>query len=81
MAIGSDVRATNRSITGNTRCSSSSSETSTAPGRVDWPPTSNASAPSCANRSPCATASSRQAYSPPSENESGVTLMTPITRG
>ena len=67
-----------RSITGTTRRSSSSSATGSAPGRVDSPPTSRMSAPSAASRSPCSTAASASRNSPPSENESGVTLTTPM---
>src|SRR5829696_2777866 len=68
------------SITGTTRRSSSSSPTPWAPGRVDSPPTSTRSAPSAASAWACATASWRPKHSPPSENESGVTLRMPITR-
>src|SRR5688572_9363347 len=68
------------SITGITRSSSSRSETGSAPGRVDSPPTSSRSAPSNASRSPWLTAASRSRKAPPSENESGVTLTTPIRR-
>ncbi len=50
--------------TGRTRRSSSSSGTSTAPGRVDSPPTSTMSAPSAASRKPCATAPSVSAKRP-----------------
>ncbi len=63
--------------TGSTRRSSSSTATSAAPGRVDSPPTSRISAPAAAtpavrDRRP------RIEIEPPSENESGVTLTTPI---
>ena len=50
-----------------------------APGRVDSPPTSTRSAPSAASARPCATAAAGSNQSPPSENESGVTLTTPMT--
>src|SRR6266511_1931003 len=66
--------------TGNTLRSSSSTGTRSAPGRVDSPPTSRMSAPSASSRSPCAIASSAAKKAPPSENESGVTLITPMTR-
>src|SRR4051794_1149641 len=69
------------SMTGTTRRSSSSSETGSAPGRVDSPPTSRTPAPSLSRCSPCATAASAEKYNPPSEKESGVTFTTPITRG
>ena len=79
---GSSLRS--RSITGTTRLISSTSEISskpaslaTAPGRVDWPPTSSRSAPSPANRCAWATAASTLA-SPSPENESGDTLITPM---
>ncbi|MCW0466050.1 hypothetical protein NB705_003123 [Xanthomonas sacchari] len=78
---GSAVCAASRSITGITRRSSSSTGTGVAPGRVDSPPMSSTSAPSPARRRPCATAASTLAWAPPSENESGVTLTMPITRG
>jgi hypothetical protein len=78
--IGSAHSRASLSITGITRLSSSSTGTSTAPGRVDSPPTSSRSAPSPASFNPCATAASTSACSPPSENESGVTLTMPMTR-
>ena len=68
------------SITGITRSSSSRSDTASAPGRVDSPPTSSRSAPSNASRRPWLTAASRSRKAPPSENESGVTLSTPMMR-
>src|SRR4051812_21934915 len=70
--------AASPSITGRTRRSSSSAGTGSAPGRVDSPPMSRISAPSAARRSPWATASPASRKRPPSENESGVTLTTPI---
>src|SRR4051794_14364674 len=69
-----------RSMTGTTRRRSSSASTGSAPGRVDSPPTSRIAAPSAASSRPCATASSWSSHRPPSENESGVTLTTPMTR-
>src|SRR5215469_2689558 len=75
------VVARSRSMTGSTRCSSSSRLTGCAPGRVDSPPTSMSAAPSAAMRSPVSTAASTDAKRPPSEKESGVTLSTPITTG
>ena len=69
------------SSTGTTRRSSSSTETPSAPGRVDSPPTSTIAAPSSSMRRALATASSGSKLTPPSENESGVTLTTPITDG
>src|SRR5690242_9073023 len=81
MEIGTAQRAASASITGSTRASSSSVDTSAAPGRVDSPPTSSMSAPCSTIARPCATAASRSPYKPPSENESGVTLRMPTTRG
>ena len=71
------LRASART-TGSVRRSSSSSGTGSAPGRVDSPPTSRIAAPSAASRRPWVTAASRSNHSPPSENESGVTLTTPM---
>src|SRR5579864_3520877 len=76
-----DVAARTRSITGITRRSSSAALTGAAPGRVDSPPTSMKAAPSCAMRKAWLTAVSVSKNSPPSENESGVTLSTPMTTG
>src|SRR5262249_6238926 len=67
-------------MTGPTRRSSSSADTRCAPGRVDSPPTSTMSAPCAASSRPRAIAASGPNQDPPSENESGVTLTTPITR-
>ena len=50
----------------------------TTPGRVDSPPTSIIAAPSSSSRSAYATALAASMYSPPSENESGVTFTTPM---
>ena len=50
------------------------------PGRVDSPPTSTTSAPSAIRSSPWPMAASGSNQRPPSENESGVTLRTPITK-
>ena len=55
--------------------------TGAAPGRVDSPPTSSQSAPSASRARPWAMAAAWSSNCPPSENESGVTLMTPITSG
>ena len=74
------LRARMPSTTGITRSSSSRSGTGAAPGRVDSPPTSSTSAPSNASRRPWFTAASRSRNAPPSENESGVTLTTPMMR-
>ncbi len=64
-----------------TRSSSSSTLGRTAPGRVDSPPTSTRSAPSASSCQPVLDRRGRlEAYRPPSENESGVTLTMPITR-
>src|SRR4249919_2159834 len=69
------------SSTGTTRRSSSSASTPSDPGRVDSPPTSTIAAPSAAMRRAEAIASAGSRLTPPSENESGVTLTTPITLG
>ena len=71
--------AASRLITGTTRSRSSSAGTASAPGRVDSPPTSITSAPSAAIARPRSAAASGSRYRPPSENESGVTLSTPMT--
>ena len=68
-------------ITGTTRAISAAALTGAAPGRVDSPPTSIASAPSATRRSACASAGAGSAKRPPSENESGVMLRIPITAG
>ena len=70
-----------RRTTSKTRLSSSSSETGSAPGRMDSPPTSTIRAPSSIIWRPAATASSIEAYDPPSEKESGVTFSIPIITG
>ena len=57
---------------------SKSSGTGSEKGRVDSPPISRISAPSAASFSPWATAASHDKKIPPSENESGVTLTTPM---
>ena len=49
-------------------------------GRVDSPPTSTMSAPSRTSMRACSTARSKANHSPPSENESGVTLRMPMMR-
>src|SRR5580704_2152345 len=68
-------------ITGNTRRNSSSALTAAlAPGRVDSPPMSMMSAPSLSNPMACSVAFSESRYTPPSENESGVTLTMPMIR-
>src|SRR4030095_14991608 len=69
------------SSTGTTLRSSSLAETPAEPGRVDSPPTSTIEAPSSTMPRADATASSGRKVTPPSENESGVTLTTPITDG
>ena len=69
------------SSTGTTRRSSSASLTGSAPGRVDSPPMSRIAAPCATSARPWAIAASGSSHSPPSENESGVTLTTPMTTG
>src|SRR4051812_10313258 len=75
--VGTPAAVSSRS-TGTTRNRSSSASTRCAPGRVDSPPTSMMSAPSARICTACPTAVSRSVYRPPSENESGVTLSTPM---
>ncbi len=72
--------ATRPRTTGSTRPDSSSALTRCAPGRVDSPPTSTMSAPSCTSDMPWVMAASGSRNAPPSEKESGVTLTTPMTR-
>src|SRR5215475_3560123 len=76
-------RATAAGSTGASRSSSCSSDTGTAPpyGLVDSAPMSRMSAPSATSRCACAIAAAGLIKRPPSENESGVTLRTPITIG
>src|SRR4051794_29876046 len=76
-------RETTSASTGCKRFNSSSAETgSVAPyGRVDSAPISMMSAPSAIMRRACASARSGATNWPPSENESGVTLRTPMTAG
>ena len=69
------------SITGMVLSSSSCSETSGAPGRVDSPPMSINLAPSSIMRSAWSKACFTSACLPPSEKESGVTFKIPITCG
>ena len=66
-------------ITGITRPSSSAVDTGVAPGRVDSPPISMIAAPAARSASALALACSGVVYRPPSEKESGVTLIMPIT--
>ena len=75
------ARPTRSSSTGTTRRSSSASLTGSAPGRVDSPPTSTSDAPSASIRRAASAAASGEAYDPPSEKLSGVTLTIPITAG
>src|SRR5579864_641210 len=79
-SITADCSASART-TGSTRCNSSSSETGCEPGRVDSPPMSSRSAPSCTSFSPCAMAVLTEKNCPPSEKLSGVTFTIPITSG
>ena len=58
-----------------------SAVTPTEPGRVDSPPTSTIAAPQSSMPHAAVTAASTRRWTPPSENESGVTLITPITDG
>src|SRR5918994_6627983 len=74
-------RSESCSSTGITRLSSSSSGTGAAPGGVIPPPISMISTPSLASLRAWAMASFRLKNMPPSEKESGVTLITPMTSG
>ena len=67
--------------TSTVRESSSATDTSAEPGRVDSPPTSMTFAPCSIMLFACAIAASCVLCSPPSENESGVTFKMPITMG
>ena len=75
MLIGTLVCLASASITGITRNNSSSTETGFAFGRVDSPPISKICAPCSTKRSACSTACCLKTSCPPSENESGVTLI------
>src|SRR5438093_740526 len=66
------------SSTGSTRSSSSAVDTVSEPGRVDSPPMSRMSAPSSAMAQARAIAAAGSRKRPPSKNESGVTLSTPM---
>ncbi len=80
--IGASIPARRTaSITGTTRRICSASSTRAAPGRVDSPPMSSIAAPSASARSQYASARSGTWCSPPSENESGVTFTTAMSRG
>ena len=74
-------RSARAAITLPMRSHSVSGSTGSEPGRVDSPPTSMIAAPWAASSSPWATAASVSKYSPPSENESGVTFTIPMMRG
>src|SRR5581483_11275613 len=81
VSIETGISPASRSRTGTTRRSSSSAVTPPEPGLVDSPPTSTIAAPSSSIRRAEAAAVSGSRLTPPSENESGVTLTTPITDG
>src|SRR5438105_15079848 len=81
VSIDTGTSPWSRSKTGTTRRSSSSRVTPLEPGRVDSPPTSTIAAPSRTIRRAVAAAASGSRLTPPSENESGVTLTTPMTDG
>src|SRR5690554_3947458 len=74
-------RCTSSRTTGRTRFCSTSDGMRSAPGRVVSPPTSITSAPAETILTAWAMAPSTWANSPPSLNESGVTLSTPMTWG
>src|SRR4030095_9396498 len=78
--MGMFTRGTSPSMTGRTRSRSAAARGGAAPGRRDSPPTSSRSAPSAAIRTPASIARAGLKRTPPSENESGVTLMIPMTR-
>ena len=81
VSIESGTSPPSRSRTGSTRRNSSSADTLAEPGRVDSPPMSTIAAPSSTMRRAAAAETSGSRWTPPSENESGVTLTTPITDG
>ena len=88
MEMGTGMLFARASIRGRVRAISTSMETSSAPGRVDSPPTSSIPAPDAISASASATAASRSRSAPlltkrpPSEKESGVRFSTPtiVTR-
>jgi len=80
METGTSVSAVISRIRGMTRRSSSFRGTGPAPGREDSPPTSRMSAPSPISRTACRSPCRASAIIPPSEKESGVMLITPMTR-
>ena len=65
--------------TGSLRSNSSAALIPSEPGRVDSPPTSTIAAPQSSIPHAAVTAGSTRRWTPASENESGVTLITPIT--
>ena len=65
---------------GSTRASSSAASTGLAPGRVDSAPMLMMSAPAASMATAMSRARDASSAVPPSEKESGVTLMTPITK-
>jgi hypothetical protein len=73
--------ATRARTTGSIRRRSSAASIGFARGFVASPPTSIRSAPARSKARPWAIAAPGSRNSPPSENESGVTLSTPITSG
>jgi hypothetical protein len=75
--VSSGQRSRSAAITGTTRRISSSGSIGRAPGRVDSPPTSIASAPSAISFRACATALAGEKKLPPSLKLSGVTLRMP----
>ena len=79
--MGTPTLPASASITGSTRRSSSSAGTVSEPGRVDSPPMSTMEAPSRTSVRACSSAASAARNLPPSENESGVTLTTPMMAG
>ena len=79
--MGSEVAASTASRQGASRAHSSSAERRAAPGRVDWAPISNISAPAACIDTAWAAAAAGVAYCPPSEKLSGVTFRMPITQG
>ena len=77
--ITASVHGRSSRTTGSTRSSSSSTETSAAPGLVDSPPMSRIRAPCRSSSFAWETARSTVWKRPPSEKESGVTFTIPIS--
>src|SRR6188472_640865 len=80
MEIGIEIDGAIAFNTGSRRASSSTPLTGAAPGRVDSAPMSIRSAPAASMARAMSRARLGSSARPPSEKESGVTLITPITK-